>query len=220
MWRLMMVGVMLIAVGAGGPVAAAEPSAAEAARLGVQVRAVPLEVAHQLPDSHGAFVVAVHPDSPAARMGLHTYDIVVAVDGDPTATGHAVAMAIQARRPGDAVAITVRRGGEELQLSGELDAAAPAPATPSMGGMPGYDDAADQRLAEIRSELNRHRREFMERVEATLNGQTLPLERLLDQDADSGRYQLPGGGSLEWRIERHDHAAPPRRPLPHPDEIF
>ena len=37
---------------------------------------------------------------------------------------------------------------------------------------------------------------------------TIDLEAIIRDSGDSGRQNLPGGGSIEWRIERNNLAAP------------
>jgi PDZ domain-containing protein len=67
----------------------------------------------------GAEVVTVEPGSPAAQ-GLKPADVLVAVDGAPVTTSAEAVAAIQARKPGDVVALRVLREGQPLDLTAEL----------------------------------------------------------------------------------------------------
>ncbi|QVT81236.1 Periplasmic serine endoprotease DegP [Nocardioides aquaticus] len=64
----------------------------------------------------GAEVTRVLPDSPAASAGLRDGDLVVGLDGDLVTDGVALIVALRTRQPGDTVALTVRRDGEEQQV--------------------------------------------------------------------------------------------------------
>jgi regulator of sigma E protease len=60
-------------------------------------------------------VVAVTPKTPAATIGLHPGDVVVAVDGKSTASFDAMRRAIQGS-DGRAIRVTVERGGRRVTL--------------------------------------------------------------------------------------------------------
>lgn len=60
----------------------------------------------------GAEVTAVVPDRPVAKY-VREGDVVSAVDGRPTVFTQDVIRAVQDRRPGDTVVLTVERDGEE-----------------------------------------------------------------------------------------------------------
>jgi len=64
-----------------------------------------------LPDENGAFIATVEPESPADRAGLRPGDVVVSVNGAPTADAQAVWAAFYGARVGDHLTIdAVRRG--------------------------------------------------------------------------------------------------------------
>ncbi|GAA5124285.1 trypsin-like peptidase domain-containing protein [Alloalcanivorax gelatiniphagus] len=73
------------------------------------------------PDSEGATITEVMPDTPAERAGLEKDDLIVAVDDQPVNDGIALIVAIRTHLPGDAVEMTVLRGGEERVVEVELD---------------------------------------------------------------------------------------------------
>ncbi|MBI5104736.1 MAG: trypsin-like peptidase domain-containing protein [Solirubrobacterales bacterium] len=65
---------------------------------------------------HGAQVGAVGAGGPAAKAGVKTGDVVVALDGDAVTAADGVAGAIADAKPGDRVTVTVERGGQRLDL--------------------------------------------------------------------------------------------------------
>ena len=73
-----------------------------------------------LPDDGQARIVSVVPGSPADRANLQTGDVVTAVNGDAIENGDALREAIDARKPGDELQLTVRRGGDERTVKVEL----------------------------------------------------------------------------------------------------
>jgi putative serine protease PepD len=68
----------------------------------------------------GAVVREATAGGPAARAGIRTGDVIVAVDGERIGTPDDVAAAIQDRRPGESVEVEVRRDGEARTLDVEL----------------------------------------------------------------------------------------------------
>jgi C-terminal processing protease CtpA/Prc len=64
----------------------------------------------------GAFVENVLPASPAAVAGIQPGDVLVAFDGAPIDTMIEWIKTIRSLRPGETVRITIRRGGQELEL--------------------------------------------------------------------------------------------------------
>lgn len=73
-----------------------------------------------LQDDGPARLATVVPNGPAAGAGLRTGDVVVEVDGKAIETGDELREAIDAKKPGDALELTVRRGGQERTVKVEL----------------------------------------------------------------------------------------------------
>jgi putative serine protease PepD len=66
-----------------------------------------------LPDDGPASLEEVRPDTPAGRAGLQPGDVVTAVDGDPIESGDQLRAAIDAKKPGDKITLTIERAGNE-----------------------------------------------------------------------------------------------------------
>src|SRR5688572_2835434 len=81
----------------------------------------------------GALVEDVRANSPGARAGIRTYDVIVAVDGKPIADHDAVIRVISARKPGTVATLQVMRDGRSMNIPVKLAEREPrdsAPASP------------------------------------------------------------------------------------------
>jgi S1-C subfamily serine protease len=67
---------------------------------------------HELPAATGIFVLQVMPGSPIARAGVHTGDLIVALDDRPTATFDDLHRATTRLQPGVPVSLRLLRGTE------------------------------------------------------------------------------------------------------------
>jgi S1-C subfamily serine protease len=72
------------------------------------------------PQDDSVAVQSVAPNSPAARAGLRTGDVVMAVGGRRIRSSDDIAGIIRAHRPGDKVAVVVRRGQRQTKLTARL----------------------------------------------------------------------------------------------------
>jgi putative serine protease PepD len=66
-----------------------------------------------LPDDGAAEIQEVVGGTPADEGGLRAGDVVTAVDGDAIESGDELREAIDAKRPGDKINLTITRGGDE-----------------------------------------------------------------------------------------------------------
>jgi len=64
----------------------------------------------------GVTVASVERGGPASRAGLHVGDALLAVNGDKIDTSRALIRAVAAVPPGSSVTITVRRGGQQMDI--------------------------------------------------------------------------------------------------------
>ena len=102
--------------------------------LGVEIQPVTPEIANalNLKRIEGALVAEVQPDSPAAKGGILSGDVVVTLDGQAISDGADLAARIGAMAPGTAAEIGFLRNGDEHTVSvtlGELPVTPFKPAT-------------------------------------------------------------------------------------------
>ena len=73
----------------------------------------------RLPELHGALVVRVIPQSPAAEAGLRKHDIIMSIDGRSVKNSDDTEMEMDQCKPGNLVKIKVARGesGKIVELS-------------------------------------------------------------------------------------------------------
>lgn len=75
-------------------------------------------------NSQGAEVQGVTSGSPAAAAGLHTGDLITAVNGTAVIGPSQLVADLDALKPGDKVTLTVRRGSRRLKLRPTLESEA------------------------------------------------------------------------------------------------
>src|ERR1700758_3688330 len=92
-------------------------------RIGVAIQDLTPDLAQALGTrrSAGAVIARVEPGSPAERAGLRTNDLVVAVDGAPIRNGAELKNRVVVARIGDAVDLTIVRGGSERTVAVRID---------------------------------------------------------------------------------------------------
>ena len=87
--------------------------------LGVSIQSISPDLAEalKLDGTQGALVGEVMPDSPAARAGLQTGDVITAFDGKPVATSQDLPGMVAETPVDQDVTVTVQRQGESLGLA-------------------------------------------------------------------------------------------------------
>ncbi len=92
--------------------------------LGVQIQTVNGDIAAALglTEAGGALVADPQPNSPAAAAGIRAGDAILAVDGQPIADSHELAMRISRYAPNTQVNLTLWRDGAETSLPVTLGA--------------------------------------------------------------------------------------------------
>jgi serine protease Do len=81
--------------------------------VGIQDLTPDLAKAFGLKETAGALVGNVTPDSPAARAGLKSGDVITAVDGKPVENARQLKIKIAAVKPGATAALSVKRDGAD-----------------------------------------------------------------------------------------------------------
>jgi S1-C subfamily serine protease len=76
----------------------------------------------------GPQIIAVPPNSPAARAGLQPNDVIVAIDGSDVLTVANLVATMQAYAPGNSVELDVVRNGQPMNVEVALGSTAPASA--------------------------------------------------------------------------------------------
>jgi Do/DeqQ family serine protease len=97
--------------------------------LGARLQAVTPEIADGLglKRPSGALIASVTPTSPAARAGLKTSDLIVAIDGQPVEDANAFDYRFATKPIGGSARLGIVRGGRELALNVALEAAPDTP---------------------------------------------------------------------------------------------
>jgi S1-C subfamily serine protease len=108
--------------------------------LGVAIQDVAPALSEALglhPDTRGALVSDVVPDSPAQKAGLQRGDVIISLGGQPVADSRELRMRIAQSRPGTRVDLRVLRSGRALELSAPLEELRePAPSRPAPAQAP------------------------------------------------------------------------------------
>jgi len=97
--------------------------------LGARLQAVTPEIAEGLglKRPSGALIASVTPTSPAARAGLNTSDLIIAIDGRPVEDANAFDYHFATKAIGGSTRLGVVRAGKELALNVTLEAAPDTP---------------------------------------------------------------------------------------------
>jgi serine protease Do len=147
--------------------------------IGVTLRDVDPDLQRSLglSSAEGALVQDVTPGSPGARAGVRTYDLIVAVEGQPIVGNDALIQMIAAREPGSVVTLQVLRDGRSMNVTLKLA----------------------ERPARDRRELQPDTRPLPSSEQGSLLGLAV---RELDEEAIA-RYRLPDGtrGVIVSRVE-------------------
>jgi TolA-binding protein len=112
---------------------------AMAAFLGVSTTPVPPAVRRRvdLPDGIGLVIGNVEPNSPAQQAGLKQYDILHKLNDQLLVNAEQLAVLVRTFKPGDAITLTIVRGGKMEQVPARLGER-PAGPLPQTGGGGGY----------------------------------------------------------------------------------
>jgi hypothetical protein len=154
-------------------------SAAESSHgwLGAQLNEVDDALAYHLQLEHdlGVLIQSVLPESPAEAMGLKRYDVVVAAQGEAMYTPRALGNLVMGLAPGAHIDLVVRRGTQDVTLSGEVGERPPGLA---MEPEPMHPEDTQRRRGDLR--------------------QRPPAPH--DDGAQSGTIRRPDGSTMEWQV--------------------
>jgi Do/DeqQ family serine protease len=97
--------------------------------LGARLQAVTAEIAESLGFKRpsGALIASVTPASPAARAGLKTSDLIIAIDGQPVEDHNAFDYRFATKPIGGSTRVGVIRSGKEITVTVALEAAPDIP---------------------------------------------------------------------------------------------
>src|SRR5947207_193894 len=97
--------------------------------LGARLQAVTPEIAEGLglKRPSGTLIASVTPTSPAARAGLKTSDLIVAIDGQPVEDANAFDYRFATKPIGGSAKLGLMRGGREVTVNVVLEAAPDTP---------------------------------------------------------------------------------------------
>jgi len=113
------------------------------AYIGVQVQPVTAEIASSLgmKNASGALVAEAQPDTPAAKAGVQSGDVITAVNGNAVKDSRTLAREISGMTPGSTAKLDILRNGESKTINVTLAAMPNAPEKQANAGdndtMPG-----------------------------------------------------------------------------------
>jgi putative serine protease PepD len=79
--------------------------------FGMQLQAIPEDIARATGGSPGLFVTAVTSGGPADQAGLQTGDVILEIDGEPAQNADALIVKTLKMTAGDTIRITYERAG-------------------------------------------------------------------------------------------------------------
>jgi serine protease Do len=90
--------------------------------IGVQIQPVTKEIAEAigLNEARGALVAEAQRDTPAAKAGVRTGDVITAVNGEAVKDARDLSRKVAGIRPGTKVPLTIQRQGREQTLTLEI----------------------------------------------------------------------------------------------------
>ncbi|MBL8915414.1 MAG: trypsin-like peptidase domain-containing protein [Archangium sp.] len=88
--------------------------------VGIQDVSPALAKALSVPGKDGALITQVNDGSPAAKGGVKTEDVVLAIDGEHVGSSSALTRTVALKRPDATVTLAVIRGGKPIELKVKL----------------------------------------------------------------------------------------------------
>ena len=158
-----------------------------------------LERSLGLKTSQGALVQDLAANSPGARAGVRTYDVVTHVDGKPISNHDALIREIAARQPGTTATLSIIRDGRSLSVPVKLSE------RPLRGNRPQDNDVSDeerqprpssQRGPALGLSVRELDRDFIQRfrlpedLEGVVVSRVEPMSPAFDADIERGHVVL------------------------------
>src|SRR6202162_597912 len=106
------------------------------AYIGIQIADVTPDNAKffQMNKAEGALVSQVEPDTPGAKAGLRTGDVITELDGKPVTDAGQLQMTVGQKRPGDTIHLQVMRDSKPTSVTVKLEALGGGRGTETAGG--------------------------------------------------------------------------------------
>jgi len=107
--------------------------------IGIQISDVTPDNAKffQMNKAEGALVSEVGPDTPGAKAGLRTGDVITELDGKPVTDAGQLQMTVGQKRPGDTIHLLVVRDSKPASIAVTLEALGGGKGTETAGGEQG-----------------------------------------------------------------------------------
>jgi serine protease Do len=104
--------------------------------IGIQISDVTPDNAKffQMNKAEGALVSEVEPDTPGAKVGLRTGDVITELDGKPVTDAGQLQMTVGQKRPGDTIHLQVVRDSKPTSIQVTLEALGNGRGTETAGG--------------------------------------------------------------------------------------
>src|SRR6266852_370375 len=104
--------------------------------IGIQIADVTPDNARffQMNKAEGALVSQVEPDTPGAKAGLRTGDVITELDGKPVTDAGQLQMTVGQKRPGETIHLLVVRDSKPTSIAVKLEALGGARGTETAGG--------------------------------------------------------------------------------------
>ena len=83
----------------------------------VQFMAMSAQSNVELPELNGALVLAVGPDTPAAKSGFRKFDLIQELDGQPVKTAADAQAIVDASKVGQTLSVRIVRANKPVSLS-------------------------------------------------------------------------------------------------------
>jgi hypothetical protein len=123
--------------------------------LGISIQDVnpDLAKAFKLPSAKGVLIGDATAEGPGVKAGLQKGDVIVSLNGQPTATAQDLCLRISQTPPGTAVNLEAYRDGQKMQFSTTL-MKLPDVSTPTQIDLSGHDQSKNNKQEEIQKASN------------------------------------------------------------------